>query len=222
MDHDEAVRAMAAERYLLNDLTAELREEFEEHFFVCQPCAADVRAGAAFLEHSKSLLSAETVEPAAAMQTSRAPRPVWLRAWFAVPAMALLVALVAYQGLVLVPGLRRSVVEPHVLPALSLINVATRGGNTPVVSIHSGSSFLLFVDIAAGAQFSSYQAELYSPSGEREWSLPISAQTAHDTVSIEVPAGLKMPGVYKLTVRGTSGDGHSSEVGTYPFELQFN
>jgi anti-sigma factor RsiW len=57
MDHLEAERQMLSERYLLNELTPEVREEFEEHFFSCQQCALDLETGAAFLDHSKAVLS---------------------------------------------------------------------------------------------------------------------------------------------------------------------
>ena len=46
MDHDEAVRTKVTERYLLNELDPELRDQFEEHLFDCQDCALDVRAAA--------------------------------------------------------------------------------------------------------------------------------------------------------------------------------
>jgi anti-sigma factor RsiW len=46
MDHQEAVRQNATEKYLLDELDPELRDQFEEHLFDCQDCALDVRAGA--------------------------------------------------------------------------------------------------------------------------------------------------------------------------------
>lgn len=49
MSHDEAVRCLAAEQYLLEEMTPELRDEYEQHFFVCHECAVDLIAGAAFL-----------------------------------------------------------------------------------------------------------------------------------------------------------------------------
>jgi anti-sigma factor RsiW len=36
MKHEEAVQQLAIERYLLDELTPELREQFEEHLFDCQ------------------------------------------------------------------------------------------------------------------------------------------------------------------------------------------
>ena len=45
MNHDEAVQSMTAEKYLLNELSPEVRDQFEEHFFGCTDCANDLRAG---------------------------------------------------------------------------------------------------------------------------------------------------------------------------------
>ena len=73
MDHSESIRLMAAEKYLLGELTPELREQFEEHFFDCQECALDVRAGAALVEHSKVVLSEPVaVSPARVPASCRA------------------------------------------------------------------------------------------------------------------------------------------------------
>src|ERR1035441_1684537 len=41
MDHDAVVRQNMTERYLLNELDPEARDEFEEHYFDCPDCAAD-------------------------------------------------------------------------------------------------------------------------------------------------------------------------------------
>src|ERR1700751_6014258 len=57
MDHEEAVRQNATERYLLDELDPELRDQFEEHLFDCQDCALDVRAGAMFVEQTKVILA---------------------------------------------------------------------------------------------------------------------------------------------------------------------
>ena len=62
MDHEVVVRQKMTERYLLNELDSESRDEFEEHFFDCPECAFDVRAGSAFVEHTKNVL-AEAREP---------------------------------------------------------------------------------------------------------------------------------------------------------------
>ena len=45
MTHAVAVATHAVERYLLDEMTELERHRFEEHYFDCQDCAADLRAG---------------------------------------------------------------------------------------------------------------------------------------------------------------------------------
>ncbi len=63
MSHDEALCILAAEKYLLREFDDKLREAFEEHFFDCSECAADLRAGATFLDVLKRLLGASQTPP---------------------------------------------------------------------------------------------------------------------------------------------------------------
>jgi len=79
MDHSESIRLMAAEKYLLGELTPELREQFEEHFFGCEECALDVRAGAAFVEQSKVVLGEPTVASPTRVPTPVPAKPAWSR-----------------------------------------------------------------------------------------------------------------------------------------------
>src|SRR5271163_1369441 len=122
MDHTTVVRTKMTEKYLLAELDAEVREEFEEHFFDCAECALDVGAGAQFLADSKVLL-AESSEPAPARTTAqRGPHGwfAWLRPAFAGPALALLLVVAGYQNLVTLPGLRSAASQPQVLPSASV------------------------------------------------------------------------------------------------------
>ena len=57
MDHGEALQQKATERYLLDELDPEVKDQFEEHLFDCQECALDVRAAAMFVEQSKVVLA---------------------------------------------------------------------------------------------------------------------------------------------------------------------
>src|SRR3954464_13604973 len=43
MNHDEAMKSLAAERYILGELEAAERDAFEDHFFECNICADDGR-----------------------------------------------------------------------------------------------------------------------------------------------------------------------------------
>ncbi len=56
MDHNEALRLHAVEKYVLGELPPSLRDEFEEHLFECQECAQDVKAAAEFVDNVRAVL----------------------------------------------------------------------------------------------------------------------------------------------------------------------
>jgi hypothetical protein len=222
MDHDEAVRTNVTERYLLDELDPDLRDQFEEHLFDCQDCALDVRAAAMFVEQSKAILS----EHADAVPV-RAPLPVpktsgwfaWLRPAFAVPVLALLLAVLGYQTFVMVPRLEQAANSPKVLPWAS-VNVSTRGANQIVVAARPGEGFNLLVRIPPESRYTSYKLDLYSPLGKLEWSRTIPAASAEETRSIYIPGADRTEGIYALAVQGITTTGESSDLGRYLVELQ--
>lgn len=220
MNHNEAVQWKATERYLLQELPPEQLEQFEEHLFDCPECALDVRAAAKFLETSKSVLSeVETPSSVTVPKPARQPWFAWLRPALLVPAMALMLAVIGYQNLVLYPVLKRDANAPKLLAAAS-INIATRSGAVPTVTAKRGDAFLLLVNLPTESRYSSYIADLYDPAGHIEWSVPISAEMANDTVPVRIP-GQREAGVYALAVRGVpQGGGSPSEIGRQPFELR--
>jgi Putative zinc-finger len=220
MDHNEALSLMATERYLLNELSPELRERYEEHLFGCQECALDARALALFVEHSKTVLSTPAL--AGQLASSPAAKPhrwlAFLRPAFTVPLIVLVLGLLAY--LTTYRELKRAD-APQLLPAVSMINTNSRGASIPVVNTRPGESFILFVDIPSEPRFASYVAELNGPSQVREWSLLIPGEATKDTLTIRVPRGLKSPGTYTLIITGSGAVGvRASEVGHYSFQLQ--
>jgi anti-sigma factor RsiW len=223
MNHEEAVRGKATERYLLNELDPDLRDQFEEHLFDCQECALDVRAAAMFVEQSKTVLS-EQAQPAAVrvpvVVAEKLPWFSWLRPVLVVPVLAVLLAVVVYQNLVTYPAFQQAANKPQVLPWAS-INISTRGANAPAVSVAAGKGFLLFVRIPPENSYSHYTADLYNPAGKLEWSLTIPAASAEDTWPVQVPAANRESGIYTLKVHGVTASGEGKEVG-FPtkFELQ--
>jgi hypothetical protein len=222
MDHKDAVRLKATERYLLNELDPDQLDQFEEHLFDCPDCALEVRAAAMFIEQSKNVLAGPTeVVPARAVSPVRKGWLSWLRPAFAVPVMALLLAVVGYQNLVELPAIRSASALPQAMPSAS-INIATRGATVPVITTKKGQDFSLLVDLPPDGGFSSYVADLYSPSGKIEWSLAIPAEAVtNDSLSVRVPGTQRPAGVYILAVRGVSHDGNNpSEIGRHPFELR--
>jgi hypothetical protein len=222
MDHSDAQRLKATERYLLNELDPEQLDQFEEHVFDCRDCALDVRAAAMFLEQSKSELSEAPPElPVKVPTPAHRGWLAWLRPTLAVPAVAVLLAVIGYQNLIVLPAMQRAAGLPQVMPFAS-INIATRGANTAVVTTGRGQDFSLLVDLPPDTRFSSYVADLYNPAGKIEWSLTVPAEAvANDSLSFRVPGAQLQAGVYILAVRGVPrDDDRSSEIGRHSFELR--
>ena len=223
MDHAEALQQKATERYLLNELDPEGKDQFEEHLFDCQECALDVRAAAMFVEQSKVAL-------AEASAVSRVPAPVlapakpgWLASFFrpalAVPVFAVLFAVVGYQNLVTYPHLTAALNQPQVGPYVA-INVSTRGSVKSSATIMPGEGLNMLVTIPPDMSYSAYILELHNPSGGLKWSRKIPASSPDELRPIFIPGSGLEQGTYVLTVNGVTAAGQSSSLGDYQVELQ--
>jgi hypothetical protein len=221
MDHQQATQLTAVERYLLDELTPEQRDEFEEHFFDCQECATDLRATAGFIDSAKREFKVNPVKkPGPVTKSKLRLVPLWAPAlvWSALAASLLVIA---YQNMVVFPRFKAEVAElkaPQILPAVSLAGGNSRGGQIPAATVGAGRPFLLLVDIPAEDRFSSYTCLLYSPSGSLSWRVDVAPQLAKDTVSIHVPSAGRGSGEYTLTVQGNMA-GSAVDLAHYRFTL---
>jgi Putative zinc-finger len=217
MDHSEAIRLMAAEKYLLNELTPELRRSFEEHFFGCPECEFDVQSGYALIDGSKEVFFAPPAVEAVKdnVRPNASPWYGWLRPALTVPVMAMLLIVALYQNLVTVPQLKSAVEvahAPRILSAVYLTAGASRGSNPAVVTAKRNYPIPLTFDIPADSRFTSYVCELQSPSGELEGSLPVSAEAARNSVSVSMYPRRGNSGVYQLVVFGVPQDAGTQKV----------
>jgi hypothetical protein len=221
MDHDLVVREKMTERYLLDELKPEVRDEFEEHYFDCPVCARDIRAGFEFVQQSKVVM-AESPEPIGihVARPESAPRWFsWLHLNFAAPVLALLLAVIGYQNLVTYPKLKDALMKPQVLPWAS-VNLGTWGDSGHAIIVSQGKSFLLFVRIPPGGNCTQYTADLYNPKGGLEYSLTFSANPGQDQWPLQVPGANRESGSYKIAVHGVTATGESKDLGSSSFELQ--
>jgi hypothetical protein len=224
MNHDEAVREQAVERYLLGELAQDVRARFEEHFFDCAICAADLKTGAVFVDALRSdRQPADASKPDLRIVPKRtAP---WLRPWL-VPALAASLLVVAYQNILVLPAMRRAAAvtqAPAVMNNVILANIDARGGDIPKVAAPALGSFLLSVDIPSKGDYASYICLLYNASGERLWQMPITVQQVENTVSLRVPTDRAASGVNEVRILGVPAAGGSPvEVGRYRFNLQIS
>ena len=229
MDHAEAVRTKAAERYLLGEMPAQAREEYEDHFFGCVECAQEVRAAAMFIDSTKEALAARGI-PEISPKLRPSSRAWWTwfaRPAFAVSAVALLVAIITYQAAYEVPHLRSALSQaaaPQTLPSLSLISANSRGGAAPELSVSAQKPFSLAIDIPPGPEFSGYVCEVQAESGPVKFSVNVSADEAKQTVQVMVPPSTLEAGKYVLVVRGydASQPANKVEVARFPFILNIS
>jgi anti-sigma factor RsiW len=227
MDHEAVVRQNMTERYLLNELDPEARDEFEEHYFDCPDCAVDVHAGALFVEQSKAVLAAKDSKPILSERptspTVRVPVPArassgwyaWLRPVVALPILTLLLCVIVYQGWTN-RRLQQAANIPQVL-ASAVVNVNVRGTEPIPVPAQAGQPFGLSLNVPPDNRFSSYKLDLYSSQGKLEWSHTVPA-SGNDTLSLYVPGSDHVPGT--LAVHGITASGESVDLGRYPIELQ--
>jgi hypothetical protein len=230
MDHTAVVREKTTVKYLLNELDPNLRDEFEEHYFDCLECAQDVSAGSQFVEQSKVVL-AESAAPVPVRTTVRpvaVVRPAvpgwfsgaslaWLRPAFAVPAFALLLAVVGYQNLVTYPRLQAALTQPQILPAVS-VNMSVYGDNENKVPAGKGLS--LSLRIPPDAAFVRYNVELYNPAGKSAASFTVTPAPGQDQWSVTVPSVEREAGTYTMTARGITATGETKDLGPTSFQLQ--
>ena len=225
MTHDEVIREQAVERYLLGELSEEARAQFEEHYFECPICAADLTAGTQLVDGLRSE-SNYAAHPARNLQAvPKRTFSFWTRPWL-VPALAASLLVIAYQNVLQVPHLRKQAAvaqAPAIASNVILANIDARGASTPSVIAPAHGSFLLSVDIPSRPDYTSYICALYNASGRQLWQLPITAQQAENTVSLVVPTDKAAPDTNELRVLGTpSGGGAAVEVGRYRFDLQIS
>jgi hypothetical protein len=225
MNHDEAIREQAVERYLLGELAEDARARFEEHFFDCAICAADLKSGATFVEALRTEPQ-PTASPQRGMHVvaKRAPS-AWLRPWL-VPALAASLLVIAYQNVVVLPGMRRAtaaVQSPALMSNVVLANIGARGNDISKLAAPVHGAFVISLDIPTKTEYSSYLCSLYNASGERLWQMPVPAQQAENTVFLRVPTDKATAGQNELRVLGVpSSGGTPAEVGRYRFNLQIS
>jgi hypothetical protein len=240
MEHLQAIQLKAAERYVLGELSSDLREQYEEHFFGCAECAEELSLAAAFVENSRAAMGSEPVLPPVRLPVSATGQRAASRGWlgailrpsFAMPMFAALLLLLAYQTFSVIPRLKGAATQsaaalataaPQALASFSLIAADSRGGEPLTVTVAPGQLFSLYFDIPPDGHYSSYICAIENSAGVAEFSLNISAEQAKNAVQLLIQSSSLGPGKHVLVVRGLgmqdSAAGRGTEVARYPFTL---
>jgi hypothetical protein len=215
MDHNEAIKLRAVERYALGELPEEVRDAYEEHFFDCAECAMDIKAVSAFVDGARDIFAedAKGAERDASTETARA-RPSrdsqsrWWKDWWqpliAVPAFAVLLLVIGYQNLRTIPALERSASgsSMQVLNSYSLATANSRGAAAVNVAVRPGENFALDFDIPPTKGFPQYLCQLRDASGRVLERVRVSAEQANKTVELFISGGIMHAGMYTVVIAG--------------------
>jgi hypothetical protein len=194
MTHDEAKKSNAAEAYILGQLTPDERDAFEEHFFDCTDCTADVRDDARI---------------AGGVRTGVRVVPVrHYSRWAAAAAGAMVAIGLAYQYVPQVAGLRSHRPNPTsqaaAIPGQRIELDTARAGQAKYVIVGKQSVAIDF-DIQVDDPHPPYVCELRDDAGRL---LASKTVTRNDdlshAVSLDVPPDTLHSGVgnYTLGIRG--------------------
>jgi hypothetical protein len=222
MDHTEALRLQAAEKYALKELSPSLMEEYEEHFFDCAECAVDIKTVTAFVDASRVVLPEQR---AAGLVPDADPSGGgwfgWLKPVIAIPAFAALVLFVGYEAtqhirhseqpamVASIPQVPMISAEPTYETTFTLHGIA-RGGPRSAeseekpdsVSVQSGQNFDLRFDFLPKTKFTNYVGRLQDAAGRIILQFPLSNAKENKEIHVPVTAGSVHSGQYDLTIAG--------------------
>lgn len=225
MEHEDAVREMAVEQYLLGELSGADRSRFEDHLFACTLCSDDLRAGRLFAVVVKDELTQARAVASIAPPRRRAWSAALLRPALLVPSLAASLLLLIGQTFVAIPRLQHrlaSAETPAFVEDLAFASGTARGD---VADLHRvitppHGSFLLSVDIPAKPRFTGYRCSLLAPSGAVVWHGELSPAQVRDPIHIRIPASITTSGTNILLIEGQSApEAPVTEIARHPFDL---
>ena len=230
MDHLEAKRIHASEKYVLGELSADQRDAYEEHYFDCAECAEDVKATLTFVSAGREVFREEPVPDAVAPKqpVPRTRWTSWLRPMIAVPAMAVLLLAVGYYSRTSKPQI--GVITAPGQTLLSSPSFGLRGGDRlenekTIVRLQGSDSVQLHFDFVPSQiqNFSSYAGELRDSASRVLLQFNIPPDRVNKEVNLIVPSGLLHSGDYTLAVFGHDASSAARiAVAKFSFAVQSN
>lgn len=233
MDHSEAVRLQAAEKYLLGELSRAQREEYEEHYFDCPECAEELKVTVAFVESAKQGVRDGAVKAVDDKSFKPATRGwfAWLKPAFAIPVFAALLLLVGYQNGVTIPRLKRaSSSQPTQIMSSSFhLAGSVRGGSeaaegSPKLQVHPGEGFLLDFDFTPSHSAAAYRWQLLDPAGRMVKEGAVGGDKTNQAVHLPVVGGVERSGKYDLVFFDADGGAQTTsenQVQHFTFTVEF-
>jgi hypothetical protein len=214
MNHQDALKEMAVERYLLGELRDASLENFEEHLFECPECAEDVRAGVTFIDAARTELRTPRRVSVPHVESGRRRWTSWfISPWTLAPALAACLVVLAFQTFVLQPRMKLELAQaqvPAVLNPLVLANAGARGDSIPEIVATTHRLFVISLDVPTAGGFSGYLCSLFAPDGGLVWQTAISPEQARDALLISIPTDRTKEGTNVFLIQGLPAGGSSS------------
>lgn len=232
MDHTEAVRLEAAEKYLLGELPKEQHAEYEEHYFECSACAEELRATVAFMEGTRQVMGEKTPQAIedrelVSVSSNRGGWFGWLRPAVAIPVFAALLLFIGYQNGVTIRQLKGtgSSRAAEIIGSAFQVVGSVRGeeASGTKVLVHAREGFSLNFDFTPARASAEYTWQLLDPAGRAVRHGRIGGDKKDQSVSLDVAGGLEAAGKYSLVFFAT-GDGQATEkkdVQQLTFRVEF-
>jgi Putative zinc-finger len=209
MDHNEAVRLQAAEKYLLGELPKEQHAAFEEHYFDCSACAEEMKATVAFMGGSRQVARESVPQTVDEKRLVPAASKAggwfgWLRPAFAVPVFAALLLFIGYQNGVTIPQLKLASPQTgvgEVAKSFPVLHLDPRGPEAASAKFSVGpqQGFDIDVDITGNSP-TGFTCQILDKADNVLIPFQVSAEEAKNTVRFHVPGGSLRPGNYRLVV----------------------
>lgn len=214
MEHHEAVRTLAAERYLLEEMNDDERDEFEAHYFDCGACADSVRTGAALADGARKT-GVSSPLPLPVPGVPRSSRS--LLSFVPLAAAAALALVSGYQAFVTIPALRAGIESPRALAPIAVAPVS-RGEGAAVPLEQTNGPLLFSLDINVDPQSPQLVYDLRTDAGVVVLSGVAPAPSQGTPLLLLFPGTSLTSGQYAIVVRGNGSS--SREVGTYRFVVR--
>ncbi len=219
INHETAEKTSAVERYLLGESTLEERVAFEAHFFDCEVCGAQVRAGSVFVDNYRAAMQEDEERasfPERAPHRARWNWLQWLRPATLVPSFAAMALglIVGYQNLVTIPAM----LQPQVLSDLTIAPQAR--GKEDIMAINRRRPiFNLNFDVNSPRFYSEYQCIFKNRSGEQVFAIGSGPQTGQSfQLDVLLQSAKFSDGSYTMTLRPSSDK--SITIDTYSFTIK--
>jgi len=229
MDHNEAIRLQAAVKYVLGELSAVQRDDYEEHYFDCAECAVDIKALATFADTTREVLRQEKASQFAKdLVPARGGWLRWLQPVVAVPAFAALLLIIAYQNTVTIPyareGASSGAAQIFVTSRAPKMAVTRGSEDIAKYSVRQGQSVPLKFDFTPKRSFDAYVCQLQDESGRAILQVRVPGSFTNKELNLVVPANSVKPGKYTLVFTGdpgSKGQPTKDEVLRLDFAVEF-